>query len=307
MGSKKSAQRGVSRTPGEVDARSVEVFLDVLVACEPRPEPLAPREPKKAYSERLSNKIAVLIANKLRATGQFKGEILPSAAGRGREKPVPSGAFNKPKKTDVNFSTLSGLELLVSIKTLGFRDVLKTGQLGRYTKNMVRNDHELRAEAMEFHERYPYAVLAALFFIPRDACDDGENDKSSFAHAVMTFRARAGRDRPDEPAQMFELFYIGLYDWEEGPNRGRLEFFDVMDAPRRRGSPSKLVSLEQVIKRIVAVYGLRNRRYIPFEEDEAGGDGGVPQLSPAPEEDATSAEGSRGEGPEPQEGDDEDD
>jgi hypothetical protein len=265
---------------------SIETFSDVLAACEPRPDASAKREPKKAYSERLSNKIAVLVASKLRATGQFRGEILPTSTGRGREKPVPSGAFNKPKKTDVNFSTLSGLELLVSIKTLGFRDVLKSGQLGRYTKNMVRNDHELRAEAMEFHERYPYAVLVALFFIPRDACDDGENDKSSFAHAVMTFRARAGRERPDQPAQMFELFYIGLYDWE-GPNKGRVEFFDVMEAPRRRGVPSKLVRLDDVIKRSVATYGLRNRRYIPFEEDESGST--APQLSPTPDEETESA------------------
>ena len=86
------------------------------------------------------NRIAVLIANRLRATGQFRGEILPGRDGRGREKPVSSGSFNKPKKTDVNYSTLSGLELLVSIKTLGFRDVLKdkkTGQqrLGRIIKH----------------------------------------------------------------------------------------------------------------------------------------------------------------------------
>jgi len=38
--------------------------------------------------------------------------------GKAGRTAVPSGAFNKAKKTDVNFSTLSGLELLVSIKTL---------------------------------------------------------------------------------------------------------------------------------------------------------------------------------------------
>jgi hypothetical protein len=176
----------------------------------------------------------------------------------------------------------------VSIKTLGFRDVLKnvrTGEkrLGRYTKNMVRNDHELRAEAMDFHERFPFAVLIALFFIPRDACDDAQSDKSSFAHAVMTFRARAGRKRPDQPAQMFEQFFIGLYDWD-GAHRGRVQFFDVMDAPRKSGIPSKLIELDEVIKRIVTVYGLRNRLYIPWEEDTASET--TPELSPPPEEEA---------------------
>ena len=283
MPSNKKVRAEVGTDAGYVP---IEKFLDALVAAEPRPDALAKREPKKAYAERLSNRIAVLVANQLRATGQFKGEILPGRDGRGREKPVPSGSFNKPKKTDVNYSTLSGLELLVSIKTLGFRDVhtdKDTGQrrLGRYTKNMVRNDHELRAEAMDFDERYPFAVLVALFFIPRDACEDGASDKSSFAHAVMTFRARAGRKRPDEPAQMFELFYIGLYEHED-EHRGRVLFFDVMDPPKKRGVPSTLIGLDEVIKRIVAVYGLRNRLYIPWDEDVNAAR--VPELSSPPEE-----------------------
>jgi len=266
---------------------TVDSFPDVLDQTGPRPDDLASREPKKKYSEVFSNKIAVLIANRLRRTQNFKGDILPLPSGQGRETAIPSGAFNKAKKTDVNYSTLSGLELLVSIKTLGFRDVQRrsggrASRIGRYTKNMVRNDHELRAEAMEFHERYPFAVLAALFFIPRDSCDDGATgDKSSFAHAVMTFRARAGRLRPDDPAQLFELFYIGLYD-HSGPERGRVQFFDVMDPPRRHGVPRRLVDLDQVIKRIVEVYGLRNRLYIPFEEDE---DDVAPRLANLAESD----------------------
>ena len=31
------------------------------------------------------------------------------------------------------------------------------------------------------------------FFLPMKACDDAGTDKSSFAHAIMTFRSRAGR------------------------------------------------------------------------------------------------------------------
>ena len=264
----------------------IESFRDALMQSGLRPEAFAAREPKKAYAERLSNKIAVLLANRLRDTGSFDGPIHPGADGKGRETPVPSGAFNKAKKTDVNFSTLSGLELLVSIKTLSFRDVLpatktQSKRLGRYTKNMVRNDHELRAEAMEFHERYPFAVLVAMLFIPLDSCGDGANDKSSFAHAVMTFRSRTGRQRPDEPAQMFELFYLGLYEWE-AETAGRIRFFDVMDAPPKRGTPKKLIEMDEVIRRIVAVYGLRNRKYIPWEEDENSPQ--MPVLSPPPEE-----------------------
>jgi hypothetical protein len=285
MARKKSRQPSTPGNSDTAEAESVETvntFQEALAGAAPRPNPLATGREKKNYSERLSNKIAVLVANKVRATGLLEGEILPSPGGKGREKKIPSGAFNKPKKTDVGYSTLSGLELLISIKTLGFKDV-KKGRLGRYTKNMVRNDHELRAEAMEFHERYPYAVLVALFFIPRDACDDGETtDKSSFAHAVMTFRARAGRHRPDEPAQLFERFYIGLYDYE-GPNAGRVEFFNVLDMPRRKGPPSKLVGLDEVVREALAFYGERNRIYIRFEDDEPERKGAPPKLSPQAE------------------------
>jgi len=86
---------------------------------------------------------------------------------------------------------------------------------------------------------------------------------------------------------MFELFYIGLYDWD-GEHRGRVQFFDVMDAPKKRGLPSKLVGLDDVIKRVVAVYGLRNRLYIPWEDDEVTGS--APELSPPPDEGANSTE-----------------
>lgn len=95
-----------------------------------------------------------------------------------------------------------GCEFL-DLKTYSFRDPRKdkSGQvvLGRYTKNVVGNDHELRAEAMDHHERHPLAVLIGLFFLPLRACDDVGNDKSSFAHSIMTFRPRAGRALPADP------------------------------------------------------------------------------------------------------------
>jgi hypothetical protein len=260
----------------------LETFADVLRACGPRPDFHAIRVLKKKYAEAMSNKAAVLVANKFRSTKELRGEILPRPDGEGRESRVASGAFNKAKKTDVNYSTLSGLELLVSIKTLGFRDV----RSNRYTKNMVRNDHELRAEAMEFHERYPFAVLAAILFMPIDSCDDGGSDKSgksSFAHAIMTFRNRTGRVLPDEPAQRFELFYIGLYE-HEGDKAGEIVYFDVMDAPPKKGRPKKYSDLDHVVGTILRTYGIRNREYIPWEEDLEGHGPVIPDLTPSSDE-----------------------
>ncbi len=263
---------------------TVEVFLDALTQAEPRPDDAEETTGvKKNYAERLSNKLAVLVANRLRETGDFPG-ILPNPDGSGRETRAASGAAKKLKKTDVRFSTFdTGLELLVSIKTYSFRDARKdktTGQvvLGRYTKNMVRNDHELRAEAMDHHERHPYAVLVALFFLPMRACDDAASDKSSFAHAIMTFRQRAGRVQPTDPHQLFERFFIGLYELED-ERRGELFFFDVADRPPRRGRPRRqepskgehrrgLLTLEEMISEVVKTYGIRNRRYIEWADED---------------------------------------
>lgn len=270
-------------------SKPIDSFLAALEAAEPRPEASADRGPKKNYAERFSNTLAVLIANRLRATGQFDG-ILPDFDGTGRESQSASGRNKKAKKTDVNYSTKSsGLELLVSIKTLSFKDAkrkrskeVETVTYERYTKNMVRNDHELRAEAMDHHERHPFAVLVGALFLPVDSCDDGANDKSSFAHAVMTFRNRAGREKPSEPPQFFERFYLALYEWE-GNKRGNVGFFDITSSPPKRGRPKTLLALEEVIAEIVKVYGLRNRRYIEWaDEDQTSAT--IPTLEAAPTE-----------------------
>lgn len=250
-------------------------FVEALRHAEPRPGAGADRDAKKNYSERLSNAIAVLLASKLRGSGQFPS-ILPAADGTGRETRSMSGASRKFKKTDVRYATAdTGLELLVSIKTLNFRD----DSSGRYTKNMVRNDHELRAEAMDHHERFPFAVLVGVFFLPVDACDDGANDKSSFAHAVLTFRPRTGRAGSDDSAAKFERFYVGLYD-AATPSDERVGFFDVLDAPPRRGRPpwpneaadssrgGRLLSLDQMILQIVRDYGVRTRTYIRWADED---------------------------------------
>ena len=251
-------------------------FGSVLDAAEPRPSDAGARDGKKNYAEKLSNEIAVWLADELRATDGFHG-ILPKPDGAGRESKVAAGATKKPKKTDVRFGTAdTGLELLVSIKTLSFRDAKKvkgsdTVLLGRYTKNMVRNDHELRAEAMDLHERFPFAVLIAILFLPFGACDDGDADKSSFAHAVMTLRPRSGRNVPSDPQQLFERVFIGLYE-HEGAKRGAVSFFDVTTNPPKRGRPKTgLVDTATLVREIVKAYGIRNRRYMDWADEPSSG------------------------------------
>src|SRR5262249_24517572 len=145
--------------------------------------------------------------------------------GSGQESKARTG--KGLKKLDVNYSTVElGLGLGLSIKTINFRDATTE----RYTKNYTRVDNELRAEAADYHERQPYAVLCAIIFLPADACDDGGKAPSSFGQAVQIFRFRAGREKAVDDSTLFERILIGLYDTRE-KEFGRVAFFDVMDAP----------------------------------------------------------------------------
>jgi hypothetical protein len=207
---------------------------------------------KKNYAERLSRALATKFANLLRR--DFPG-ITPDANGKRQE--APARTSKGVKKLDVNYSTPElGLGLGVSIKTINFRD-LKTN---RYTKNYTRVDNELRAEAMDYHARQPFAVLAAVIFLPLDSCMDGaEGTPSSFGQAVKIFRNRSGRASARDDAELLERVFIGLYT-PEGGDMGNATFFDVMDTPKKQGLPSaeRLRTLDAMIDEIRATYDARN-------------------------------------------------
>lgn len=215
------------------------------------------RELKKNYAENLSRMLAQKCANELRE--QFPG-ILPDEHGRGHES--PARASKKTKKLDINYSNPSiGLGLGVSIKTLNFRDPKSQ----RYTKNFTRVDNEWRAEAADYHERQPYAVMVGLLFLPRDAVEDAKGKHhSSFAGAINVFRHRAGRQSPSDRTELFERLFIGLYETEE-PKLGDTSFFDVVESPPRSGMPSKLMNFADVLKATRDEYDRRNKVGIVYE------------------------------------------
>src|SRR5579859_6297412 len=128
-----------------------------LDAAEPKPDARGEREDKKNYAQRLSNELAQLVADALR--DDFPN-ITPTAGGTGQEAAV--GVDRGSKRLDVKATDATlGLILNVSIKTYSFQDYSPSKErLGRWTKNIVRNDHELRGEAMVLHQRQPYSVLA---------------------------------------------------------------------------------------------------------------------------------------------------
>jgi hypothetical protein len=216
----------------------------------------AERDEKKNFAQTLSDLLAERVADSLRK--DFPG-ILPQRDPDGgvvRGTESPARTLKGVKKLDVNYSTVQlGLGLGVSIKTLNFRDASS----GRYTKNVSRIDNELRAEAGDYHERQPFAVLCGIVFLPADAADDGEI--SSFAHAALTFRYRRGRSSHRDGPELFERLYIALYEASETAHMGEVVCFDTGHPPPRRGLPRSnagRMTLPQVIADIKAAFYERN-------------------------------------------------
>ena len=222
------------------------------------------RSEKKNYAQNLSTELALMMAECLRPH-YVKARVTPKPDGTGLEFTV--GAKLDSKKTDVGvWDDAAGLILGVSIKTYSFRDyhgatTTKPPHLGRYQRNVKRNDLELRDEADVLHRRQPYAVLFALFFMPQDACWDGVSGHSSFAHAVFTFRKRAGRASADAVrSDLFEKAYIGLFTAD-----GAVGFFDVEDAPPKNQPPASTISLAQLIEVMRREVTVRNEGVAPEE------------------------------------------
>lgn len=252
-----SGPDGLLPTTAKGPPKNIKSFADALDYAEPRPAPAGDAGGKRTYGTRLSNALALLVADRLRP--DFPG-ILPTQDGKGTESRARIGRGFK--KLDVNYSTLqTGLGLGVSIKTINFRDP----STKRYTKNYSRNDNELRAEASDYHERQPYAVLCALLFLPADAAKDAGSGSgedagiSSFGACVRYFRTRAGRLETTDHIERFERFFVCLYEHDQ-PLRGAVSCFDVLeDPPRDRPpTPAESMSLDEAVAEIRATYDRRN-------------------------------------------------
>ncbi|WP_206511761.1 hypothetical protein C5142_17370 [Rhodococcus sp. BGS-1C] len=254
-----------------------------------KPAPDADRSDKKNYAQRLSNHLAQTVADALRP---HYPNITPDATGAGQEAQVDVAKGRKRLDVKALDPTL-GLILCVSIKTYSFRDFSpRSGKFGRWTKNIVRNDHELRGEAMVLHQRQPYSVLVAVLFTPFATCEDGDAakasdiGKSSFAHHVTTLSKRSGRGKravlggsgrmwvdlgaEDTRYDLFEKVFIGLYDTD-----GAVRFFDVDESPPRNGRPSvsQTLSFEEFVAVVHGEVTRRNKFAPTWSEPEDSEDG----------------------------------
>lgn len=233
------------------DRQSDTVLAEMSYAGE-LPDPDGDRAPKQKWASAFSRALAQKVADALRH--DFPG-ILPSPAGEFHESPARTA--KGVKRLDVNYSTSQlGLGLGVSIKTINSRDPKSK----RFVKNRTRVDNELRAEAKDYHERQPYAVMIALVFLPIEATTDANpatRTPSSFGSVVEILRYRARRTNPRDEAENFERIFVGYYD-----NAGQVVLLDVESPPPFSGPPdptlTQPLTLPQAIREIGTTYARRN-------------------------------------------------
>lgn len=163
---------------------------------------------KKAYSERMSKKLAEVFAEELRNRG-LKGARPgpPGSVGvSGAERQMAGGIG--AKKVDVTWATEeSGLLFAASVKTINFRDK----RAKNYQKNLTNRRGDMLFEGVTLHRRFPYAVLAGFFFLDEGAeCDGTQRRRSTFENAHRRLRLFTGRADPAGRDEQYERLYVVL-------------------------------------------------------------------------------------------------
>lgn len=227
--------------------RAEEYLSKALQKIGSKPPDSAKQSEKKRFSEQLSESVAQALAEELRDRGlKNTRPASPGEVGRsGAERRMAGGIG--AKKVDVTFATEeSGLLLAISIKSINFAD----SNTRNYQKNLTNRRGDMLFEAVTLHRRFPYAVLAGIFFFDEGAAQDGTSTrKSTFLNAHDAFRLFTNRDDPADRDEQFERLYIVLHG--PGADAPTAQFFAA-------GVPDKPVPLDEILKEIVDLVGGRN-------------------------------------------------
>lgn len=230
-------------------SRAENTLRAAFVDLGPRPPASASRPIKKRFSERLSEVVAYAFAAELRARGLRSAR--PNEGGgtsgvSGAERRMAGGIG--AKKVDVTYATEeSGLVLAISVKSINFADATT----GNYQKNLTNRRGDMLFEAVTLHRRFPYAVLAGVFFFDQGAAHDGTAArKSTFENAHQAFRLFTNRNDPAGRDEQFERFYIVLHGQGED-DVPTAQFFAA-------GNPNDPVPLDDIFDQLIALVGERN-------------------------------------------------
>jgi len=228
-------------------ARIDDLLSEALKHLPAKPDDSAQQAQKKRYSELVSQKVALAIADELRHRGLK--EARPAGEGElgdsGAERRMAGGLG--AKKVDVTWATEeAGLLLAISVKTINFKDP----RTRNYQKNLINRRGDMLMEAVTLHRRFPYAVLAGFFFLDKGAASDGtEKRRSTFINAHSRLQLFTGRGDPAGREEQFERFYLLLLT--ASPDAVDIQCFKV-------GDPDVSVPLSDVLDDLLCLVTQRN-------------------------------------------------
>ena len=111
-------------------------------------------------------------------------------------------------------------------------------------------------EAVTLHRRFPYAVLAALFFLDKDAEQDGTTKRrSTFINAHSRLQLFNNRGDPAGREEQFERFYVALLD--ASPESVTLRPFAVGDAVNQ-------LSMNEILDEVLKLTAQRDPDFYEF-------------------------------------------
>jgi hypothetical protein len=227
--------------------------------------------------------------------------VLPDAKGAAEPPTITywERGEQKTKKIDVLVGDLiTGLQVAISLKGVGFRD---QGSLG-FGKNITGRLYELENETRRLHEYRPQAIVVALYFVPVGAVRDKKTERtaSGFADIVTSVRRLTGRSDPHRQDEWHrvDLGFVGLYvpgdverfvrrdrdaarqgpfSYDDAPlKRGVICYFDVRRDPPKRGRP--LVEETETLESMVDLIAQAQAGPAPRELVW-----GTPEADPQPE------------------------
>lgn len=212
-----------------------------------KPPDGATRAAKQKYSQQVSEKAALALAEELRQRGLDGARpALPGELGlSGAERRMAGGIG--AKKVDVTWATEEcGLLLGISVKTINFRDQRSRN----FQKNLTNRRGDMLFESVTLHRRFPYAVLGGILFLDRDAEHDATGKRrSTFVNAHDRLRLFTGRADPSGRDEQYEQLYIALMDANPFTPTARLFL---------AGHPTKEVAIAGALDELVAAVAERN-------------------------------------------------
>jgi hypothetical protein len=230
-----------------VASRVDGLLTAALKTLKPKPPDTAVQATKRAYSESLSDVVAVAFAEELRERGLTGSRPAPPGvlAGSGAERRMAGGIG--AKQVDVTWATEeSGLLVAISVKSINFVD----RRSKNFQKNLTNRRGEMLFESITLHRRFPYSVLAGFLFLDKGAAsDDTPRRRSTFLNAHPRFQLFTGRDDPAGRDEQYERLYIVLLD--ANPFKPWYQVFRV-------GDPSSPIALDVAFDELIELIAERN-------------------------------------------------